>query len=49
MIEGTSYLIDTSNTQIMGIIKSVETGTTYDHNLHKSEYDRLSDFVLQYV
>lgn len=48
-IEGTSYLMDTSDRQRMGIIKSIDSDKPFDHASHKSEYDKIADFVVKYV
>ena len=47
-IEGTSYLIDTSNTQLIGIIRSIDSNEPYDPK-NKSEYEKLCEFVITFV
>lgn len=49
MIPETSYLIDTSNPQLMAIIRSIDGDHAYDNGKHKSEYEKLADFVINYV
>ena len=47
-IPSTSYLMDTSNTQLMGIIRSIDSNQAYDPK-DKSEYDKICEFVISYV
>jgi len=41
--------MDTSNKQIMGIIRSIDDEQAYNNDLHKPEYDKLCEFVINYV
>ena len=47
-IDETCYLMDTSNDKLFGIIKSID-GDSFSHEKHKSEYDKLCTFVIDYV
>ena len=41
--------MDISSEKIHGIIKQVESGEAFDNDKHKSDYDKLCTFVINYV
>jgi hypothetical protein len=41
--------MDTSNEKVFGIIKSIDDGEMYNNEKHKSEYDKLCTFVIEFV
>ncbi len=42
-------MMDTSNEKLYGLIKQIESGEAYNNEKHKSEYDKLCTFVIEFV